>query len=1218
MKIFNPTHTPLSGTNLIEASAGTGKTYMITWLFLRLVIEAAIPADQILVVTFTKAATEELKARIHSKLIAAKSAFSKGSCADVLLDSLVKRHPHPSLAVHIIQDALIDFDHVPIFTIHGFCQRILQENAFETLHLFDTELVANTFNITLEVVDDFWRQYLYRLPPELISYMLSRVSGPEYFLKLAAKKTTPDIKVIPEIDEPVIEGLDEYKAIFEKLKTTWHRSRREIASANGGLKEASLSGTVYGSLKPLKGEANVSKRDVVVLALIQDMDRFVHPRSIGFPLFKNFEKFTATKLLQSTKKNKKPPTHVFFDTCNELYLQSAAIEAKMEGYLLYLRARFFKFLESKLTIKKTSENVQFFDDLLLKVKRALAGDGSAALKAAIRHKYRAALVDEFQDTDAIQYDIFTKLFSSGQSVLFMIGDPKQAIYGFRGADIFSYMKASAHANSKYTLLENWRSTPGLISAVNTIFSNVRIPFVFDQIRFDKGVPGIKTEPVGKRNGAALALWYLETGKNLPGDKPMSKSAAVPLIAAAVAGEISRLIAPDDPHQYEPVAGPSKPGDIAVLVRTNRQAQIMQQHLAFRRIPSVIYNTGNIFHTHEAMEMERILLSVSEPGNVRRFRAALVTDAIGVHGRELDLDAEEADWWDSRSQDFRKYYRVWNQYGFVRMFRLLMAKENVRERLLSLPDGERRLTNMLHLMEVLHYESTKNEKGMSGLLKWLSEQMQAQTPESESHLLRLESDDAAVKIITMHRSKGLEFPVVFCPFAWHGSLLKDNEIVFHNAAADNALTLDIGSSEIHRHTRRAQNELLSENLRLLYVALTRAIERCYLVWGRINTAETSAPAYLFHYHSKADDDPEEDDIVTSLKQTFLNKTDKDLLDDLNQLSKKSRGTIEVLPLPAIADINGTDAAENEENISYREFSGRIDADWKVSSYSYMVSKKMPTHEFPDRDQQSYHDDVSHDLFDMVHAREDILFFPKGVRAGIFFHDLFEHLDFASRDPEHKKSLVENKLKAYGFGLQWQKPVSSMINRVLSIAIDKVDDETLTLASIGCQDRINEMEFYFPLHPITPQQLATAFYARSGRDILGFPEQIEALTFPLSKGFMKGYIDLVFCFKGRYYLVDWKSNLLGTHVENYNRDALDQVMHREYYFLQYHLYVLALHQYLRSRIPNYRYETDFGGVAYMFIRGIDPSQGQEFGIYKDLPAPGLIHELGKTLIPGYDRK
>ncbi|UCD88595.1 MAG: UvrD-helicase domain-containing protein, partial [Desulfobacterales bacterium] len=842
--------------------------------------------------------------------------------------------------------------------------------------------------------------------------------------------------------------------------------------------------------------------------------------------------------------------------------------------------------------------------------------GSDALEAVIRQKYKAALVDEFQDTDTLQYDIFTKLFPSKQSILFMIGDPKQAIYGFRGADIFSYLKAARHANSTYTLLENWRSTPGLISAVNTLFSHTHNPFVFEQIRFDKGVSGKKTGPVQKQNSASLTLWYVGNEKHTPSHKSVSKSDAESLIAKAVAGEISRLTAPDRDQQHQRVSRRAKPGDIAILVRTNRQAQIIQKGLSSKQIPSVLYHTGNVFHTHEAMEIERILFSISEPNNEQRFRAALVTDAVGVVGKEIDLQTPEVSWWERRLINFKEYYRIWNQHGFIRMFRQFMTKEKVSERLLSFPDGERRLTNFLHLTEILHHTSLEKKTGMKGLLKWLSEQRSSRVPESEFHLLRLESDDEAVKIITMHRSKGLEYKIVFCPFAWGGSHINDSEIVFHNASQNKELTLDIGSNQMHQHVAYAQNERLAENLRLLYVALTRAIEHCYLVWGRMRSAESSALAYLFHFHLHAKDKQKSIDLVPSLSKTFLNKSDKDIYNDLQYLSKESEGAIEVVPMPLDSDIKEIAPPVKEEKISCRKFSGKIDSEWKISSYTYWVSQKIPEAEFPDRGRHRYDEWNIHEPREDVVEETDIFSFPKGVRAGIFFHDLFEHLDFASSDPNHQRTLVEDKLKAYGFAARWQKPVRSMLSNVLSMPIKTARKGKLTLNSIHREDRINEMEFYFPLNPITPRQLERIFHAHTDNDVTGFPERIESLAFPVSKGYMKGYIDLVFRHNGRYYILDWKSNFLGSRLENYNSEALDQMMSREYYLLQYHLYTLALHQYLRLRLPDYRYEKDFGGTIYMFIRGIDPDQSHEFGLYKDFPNAKLIHELGKSLIPGYD--
>ena len=452
MNLFDPISTPLQGTNLIEASAGTGKTHTITGLFLRLILEKHFTVNQILVVTFTKAATEELKERIRNKLSEAKSAFLKGSSDDILIDSLIKKSDDTALAIQSIQDALVNFDEAAIFTIHGFCRRILIENAFETQSLFDTELVADPVDINREIVEDFWRKYVYKLPMECIAYILKNISGPEYFLKLSALKRSTNIKIIPELEKPDLESLGEFRAMFEKLKNLWPGSRHHVMQL---LKDPSLNGRIYGSLKPESTEEGISKRDLMVGSMDAAMDRFLDEKSVGFPLFKDFEKLTATKIKTAARKNQPPPSHEIFDLCDALYNQGAALTAEMETYMLFLKARFFKFAGNQLSAAKKQRNILFYDDLLTKVKDALDSEKGDFLAAAIQHKYRAGLVDEFQDTDAVQYAIFSRIFDSKKNMLFMIGDPKQSIYSFRGADIFSYMKAARPDHrSKYHILKH--------------------------------------------------------------------------------------------------------------------------------------------------------------------------------------------------------------------------------------------------------------------------------------------------------------------------------------------------------------------------------------------------------------------------------------------------------------------------------------------------------------------------------------------------------------------------------------------------------------------------------------------------------------------------------------------------------------------------------------------------------------------------------------------
>jgi exodeoxyribonuclease V beta subunit len=1110
-----------------------------------------------------------------------------------------------------LHEALIDFDKAAIFTIHGFCQRVLHENAFETRNLFDTELITDQTHLIQEVVDDFWRKTFYQAPLEFIGFALQRINGPQYFYRLLGGLKTPDVKIVPDLAEPTLNTLTFYRSSLSTVKKAWPGSRQAVIQA---LTAPALNANIYGSLKPAKNHPELTQRDLQVTILVEAMDNLVDPISIGFPLFKNFERFTTAKLLKSTKKNYTPPEHEFFDLCDDLLKQEAQLNTELETYLVFLKGQIFAFAVTELQKKKKEQNVQYFDDLLITLINALQTKSGDVLGQVIRQNYKAALVDEFQDTDNTQYQILTRLFSHRSSLLFMIGDPKQAIYSFRGADIFSYMQAARSAAAKFTLTENWRSQPGLITAVNTIFGNNQAPFVFEEIPFAAGKAARQAANQNPSSNPPLILWYLAAGRFSTDDKLINKGDAIQLIAEAVGAEISQLLS-DSP----PVA----PGDIAVLVRTNDQAQLIKNILSSRYIPSVLYSTGNIFDSREAYEMQKILKGIADPANIALIKAALTTDLMGMLAEDLISDDLESRWWENRLARFNEYNLLWDRYGFIRMLRLLLVAEQVRERLLSLPDGERRLTNVLHLTEVLHRRSMDKNTGMTDLIKWLAEQRDPRTPRLEENQLRLESDEKAVKIVTIHKSKGLEYPVVFCPFGWEKSLIRNEEFTFHDIDDDRRLTLDVGTDANDRHIALAQNEILSENLRLLYVALTRAKDRCYLVWGRINTAETSALAYLLHgdVHSQSGDPTEDFTLLT--KEQFIAKTDSEFVEDLRQLARKSQNTIQLepLPVPSELDIRIRPQKESEISLFSLNFNGKIDHSWKISSYSSLVSAGRPDVDWPDRDvaRNDFELDrtIPSDATTPDRSQGDISIFsfPKGTRAGIFFHDILEHYDFAATNSDELAQLVRKKLQQYGFDQKWQATVCRAISDVLSITLQP-DLANLKLSSIRMGARVNEMEFYFPINYLSPRNLPKIFRSHSEAENLKvFSGNLEKLDFRPLQGFMKGYIDLVFQHAGRFYLLDWKTNYLGPNLDDYGQLALFQTMQKDLYVLQYHLYTLALHQYLRYRKPEYCYEENFGGVFYIFIRGVDHTRGPETGVFFDFPDPDLVHTLGNTLIPGY---
>ena len=1306
MKEFDLLNAPLEGTNLIEASAGTGKTYTITGLFLRLVLEKNFSIDEILVVTFTEAATEELKDRIRRKLHEATQAFQRLNelttqplnhsdkaglkpCAttrpldqsttfpppgeDAFLNELVKRHRYSKTALRCLRDALLSFDQAAIFTIHGFCRRMLYENAFESGSFFDTELVTDQEDLKGEIVDDFWRRYFYNASPLFIHYAINNKISPGSLLDLIGNEVSrPYLKIIPQFEPPDSSHQEkEFKECFNEICKAWQSSRAEVKTIF--ISDGSLNRNRY-------REANIP-------IWLNCMDDYVASDGNDPALFKGFEKFTTSELKRGVKKNHVQPTHPFFELCEKLKEKQEELEKIFEQRLLGLKAELLDYVQNELTRRKGEKNIQSFDDLLLKLYRALEEKhekGGEALATAIRRKFKAALIDEFQDTDPVQYAIFKKVFGSQNSVLFLIGDPKQAIYGFRGADIFAYMDAARHVESRYTLKENWRSEPGLITAINSIFANANHPFVYEGIPFQPAAPPTKKDPevlrIDGQSEPPFQFWFLDARKvtksvtvhgfypvslraersNLRFDKPaigiasssrkagllamtksvprqrlpesgheaklalkvITKTLARELILGAVAVEISRLLGLGRNNKALLGKRPLKEGDVAVLVRTNAEARLIQEALSRFHIPSVLHSTGNLFDSHEALEMERVLAGISEPNHERLLKAALTTDMIGLRGEDLDALMEDETGWEALLVKFRAYQNLWNKHGFIRMFRYLLSEENVRSRLMSLPDGERRNTNLLHLSEVLHQASIEEKLGMTGVLKWLSEQRDPNTKRSEEHELRLETDENAVKVVTIHKSKGLEYPVVFCPFAWGGSRFRRSKepFTFHDEDDNMRLTLDLGSADMDENRVFAEKEQLAENLRLFYVALTRAKNRCYFVWGRFKEAETSAPAYLLHQPESW----EGKSIVSATGERFSALTDKDLFEELRTLERKANGTINLVEMRTIAPgeyfplNDSTTQRLNDPTtlpLTCREFSGDIDRSWRISSFSSLISGQPRGAELADRDAISLPDSYNQMALEESTLEEEpsgIFAFPGGTKAGTFLHDILEHLDFAQKDTSPMEKLVTEKLDVYGFEPTWQETICRMIQKVLSVPLEP-SRKDFTFSRIRNADRLNELEFYFPLQSISPKKLAGLLRSCFSSH---FPEHIERLHFAPVRGFMKGFIDMVFQFEGRFYLVDWKSNFLGGRVGDYGQEALAAVMEKEFYVLQYYIYTLALDQYLRLRLAGYNYETHFGGVYYIFLRGVDPERGPDFGIYRDLPSSELVESLREGLIEKRD--
>jgi exodeoxyribonuclease V beta subunit len=539
-----------------------------------------------------------------------------------------------------------------------------------------------------------------------------------------------------------------------------------------------------------------------------------------------------------------------------------------------------------------------------------------------------------------------------------------------------------------------------------------------------------------------------------------------------------------------------------------------------------------------------------------------------------------------------------------MMRELIRREAVSQRLLRFPDGERRLTNVFHLVELLQAREDEGDVGMASLIHWLADRRRAKT-EAEEAQLRLESDENLVKIATVHKSKGLQYPIVFCPFLWDGRIHADEAetLLYHDPKADYRATLDLGSprhAEVRAHARR---EEMAENLRVAYVALTRARHRCYAVWGHVRDGKTAPLAYWLHQPRDLGDDP-----MAAVAAHVGSLGAADIQADLDRVVRASRGTITADPIPQETPGVFAPPMLPPELLHARAFGGNLSVPWRIASFSGLVRETEDAADWLHLD-----DDTAPPRYiPRAVGAADIGRFPRGARAGQCLHDLFRRVDFASFH-DGKEPIVSAVLAAHGFDAGWAPAVVGMLQRVLDCPLDPADSK-LRLRSVARDDRLDELEFHYPVSGVTDAGLRSLLLAHEYGTGTRIGGEVERLAFLPVEGFMRGFVDLIFRWQERFYLVDYKSNWLGDGPEEYRADRLADVMAREAYYLQSLIYLVALHRYLGHRVPGYEYERHVGGIFYLFLRGMDPQQGAEAGIYRDRPEEALVLTLDRYLATG----
>lgn len=1189
MQRLDPLYTTLADFNLIEASAGTGKTYTITGLYLRLVVEARIPVHRILVVTYTNAATKELRDRIRSRLTQIRRVFINGRAdpEDELAVRLLDLTPDREHAIRRLNNALRGFDEAAIFTIHGFCKRVLGDNAFESGLSFDTELVADIGELLQEIVEDFWRREFYPGSPIVVQYFLDQGASPETLLQqIAPHLGKPYLRIVtPDsaADGPALEQA--FVAAFQQAGTLWRQNRAAIEELL--LTSPALNRQKY-NVKSIPG-------------WLEAMETYLSAAPPRLGKFDKFTQFTTTKLRASAKKGQTAPQHAFFDACETL---NAACDALADYCRYQVPVKLLDYCNAELKVRKRREQVQSYDDLLLDLRAALhSSRRGSALAETLRQRYAAALIDEFQDTDPVQYEIFQRIYAGTGQPVFLVGDPKQAIYSFRGADIFAYLTARRDTPQQHTLDVNWRSDPRLLTALNAIFGAVKDqPFLFDGIPFHPAMaaPHRRAEPLSLqgRQEPPLQLWLLEAD----GAEPINKGAASEWAAQATALEIARLLNLGASGQAQIGERALAGGDIAVLVRSHWQGRLMRRQLLRLNVPSVQHADDSVFLAEEARQLEWLLAAVAEPGHEGRVRAALASDLFGLTGEELHRLQEDERAWSGWLEKFQDYRQLWQEQGFMRFFRAWLIQEDAPQRLLAFRDGERRLTNLLHLAELAHLAS-RAHPGMAGLLKWLGDRRRLPSNKDEEQQLRLESDENLVRIVTVHKSKGLEYAIVFCPFLWDGRLRageKGATLLYHDPDDPRSSLLVMGGSADHPAAALAQREEMAENLRLFYVALTRAKQRCYLVWGRIKEAGCAPAAWLLHHPTVKDPGK---DWVQATQEHFERLDRSGFRSEVERVFAAAGDAVAITSPPTAPGSRYQPPATAGPTLRARSFARSLSEFWRVGSFTALTSGLAA--DAPDYDM------TSAPPAEQTPTGLDRFAFPRGIRAGACLHGLFERLDFNRNDRALLEEQVRRALTRHGFDAEaWTPSLADWVEQVLATPLNA---DGLRLDSVTVERRINELEFYYPVADLRHETLRRLL-AQHGYAAGPFREMIDRLEFSPLRGYMRGYIDLVFEADGRFYLVDYKSNGLGAQPAAYQTERLAEVMAREVYVLQYLIYVVALHRYLQLRLADYDYERHFGGVFYLFLRGMHPAFGPDCGIFRDRPALPLLTALDRLIAGG----
>ncbi len=1179
------------GWTLIEASAGTGKTYNIAGLYVRLILDRGLKVRQILVMTFTDAATHELRLRLRERLRETLRAMESHKTVDELKQSGEKEFICAMVAAHDanretamlrLRVALAEFDSAPVQTIHSICQRLLREHALACGEAPDMEITPDTSEFMRQLACDFWRCEAV-MPDPLVTCALMvglRQFGigkrdkpnPEGLMKLFKTcRSHPDIKVLGPVTGDPVALHTALKRAFGNFTAAWKKDEVAVRAL-------------------LENSGSYSAHQKKYNKSIGGIQRLM-AGDFSLDSFAGIGELIPTKVGDPSRMKKKylPPEHPFFKECDEVWTAVLAVAGDFV-------ARFLRDASGRLSERMVRQRLRGYDDLIVRLDAALHSPGGAELARNLREQLPVALVDEFQDTDPLQCRILEMIYRDG-GTLFLIGDPKQSIYRFRGADIFSYLAMAGKVKARYTLDVNYRSEPSLIQAVNTLFSRASNPFLDERIQFNSVKPMDWSAKVGVADGARplMRVWLLESTHDGKEDKVKDDRVTIDLanrqLPAAVAGEIVRLLESDTLIGNRRL----RPSDFAVLVKTNAQAVLVRDALHCRKVQAVSRARESVFESKEAKELVQLLVALAHAGDIRDLRVALSTELFGVTAGKISLMSEqEIGGW---TLAIRKWNETFRKWGFLAMFRELIRENAVVERLVTFDDGERRLTNLIHLSRLLHKTAVERGGGLADLATWLASQVVDDSSDVPEHELQLESDADAVRVVTVHRSKGLEYPIVFLPYLWDRRDTHASGFIFHLPVGTNGeaqQAVDLGSQKLDEHRELAKQENLSEDVRNVYVGLTRAKHICYFVYGRIgkqNRDEVPGIAHLLHGSSKS--------FSSSEEKSWGKRLDGDQMKaDIADYAAAAKNCVEVTDsVPEAGNVCWHPDSIEENIVEPRLFRGKIRDDWSNKSYS-SLSKGAP--------RVAVETVVDRDEVDDGEAEGTTIHGIKGgTSTGDCYHAIMQNW-WVSTSEKSRRHLISQKLNSEGLDAAiWGDVVFKNVCDVVATPLSFVAED-FKLSELRSDQMSTELRFTFSQIKMEASALGGILRKLCGE--VKMADAIVSAGFRSGRGVVTGSIDLVFEHGGKYFVLDWKTNWLGCDETHYDSERVNAEMMN--YHLQHVLYSLALHRYLRQTLTGYSAAKHFGGVIYLFVRGMSPAFPKR-GVFTSRPSQELLEALSEEV-------